>query len=280
MNRQWKKCTNCGQKGHFHKECTEPKISIGIILFRHNVFTEGRQVQYLLIRRKYTFAYTDYIRGNYDYTDFNEIVQLIKGISPTEREKILAGGDFNQFWNDIWTSSEYITEKFKKDYDVAEFKFTLLTYPGPHGTIKELFDKYPSETTGPTWEFPKGKRDINESNIKCACREFQEETDISPDEYEIRFDFSPISEEFIGNNGIHYKYIYFVAQSRDLNHEPRINEKNKHQVHEIGEIGWFTLDSVIEKITQKDGSTLHSLNSPRFTQLKTLFEKLIERYHK
>lgn len=267
--KQWKKCTNCGQKGHFHKDCAEAKISIGIILFRYNVFAKTRQVEYLLIRRKYTFAYTDFIRGNYDYTDFNEVTNLLKGISPTERENILSNNEFGYFWNDIWTSSEYITEKFKKDYEIAESKFKLLTTGmSPYGSIKDLFEKYPSENKGPTWEFPKGKRDINESNIKCACREFQEETDIPPDEYELRFDYSPVNEEFVGNNGIHYKYIYFVGQSHDLDRVPTINEKNKHQIHEIGEIGWFNSADVIERI---GGS---HLESDRFSQIKALFRKL------
>lgn len=265
MNRQWKKCTNCGQKGHFHKECAEPKISIGIILFRYNIFAKGRPVQYLLVRRKYTFNYTDFIRGNYDYTNMNEIIELIKGISPSEREKILAGHSFSQLWNDIWTRPDYITEKFRKDYEIAESKFTFLK-----NTIEDLFAKNPAENMGPTWEFPKGKRDINETNIKCACREFQEETNISSDEYEIRFDLSPVIEEFIGNNGICYKYIYFVGQSHDLNYEPTIDQKNKYQVHEIGEIGWFTVDEVLERIVTHQGST-------RFTQLKVLFEKIDSR---
>ena len=56
-------CANCGNVGHTHKLCREPIISYGIICFR---VMDDEKFEYLLIQRKHSIAYIDFIRGKYN----------------------------------------------------------------------------------------------------------------------------------------------------------------------------------------------------------------------
>ena len=52
-------CNNCGKNGHLFHTCKNPITSIGIIAFRPSA--EG--VQYLMIRRKDSLGFVDFMRG-------------------------------------------------------------------------------------------------------------------------------------------------------------------------------------------------------------------------
>ena len=54
-------CNNCGKSGHLFHSCKHPITSIGIIAFRPSI--EG--VQYLMIRRKDSLGFVDFMRGKY-----------------------------------------------------------------------------------------------------------------------------------------------------------------------------------------------------------------------
>ena len=54
-------CNNCGKYGHLYKHCKIPITSFGVIIFRMN----RGQREYLMIRRKDTLGYIDFMRGKY-----------------------------------------------------------------------------------------------------------------------------------------------------------------------------------------------------------------------
>ena len=54
-------CSNCGKNGHLYHSCKKPIISSGIICFRKN---QNRN-EYLLICRKDSLGYVDFLRGKY-----------------------------------------------------------------------------------------------------------------------------------------------------------------------------------------------------------------------
>ena len=56
--RQRVQCNNCGVTGHYFKECEASVMSYGIILLY-----QGRL---LIVRRKHTFSFLEFIRGNYE----------------------------------------------------------------------------------------------------------------------------------------------------------------------------------------------------------------------
>ena len=65
------------------------------------------------------------------------------------------------------------------------------------------------------WEFPKGRRNINEDDISVSLREFSEETNIQADEILLEFPLKKYEEIFTGSNKKRYKHIYFLAKLKD-----------------------------------------------------------------
>ena len=66
-------CNNCGKNGHLFHQCKTPITSIGIIL----VDVTSRQDKYLMIRRKDTLGYIDFIRGRYPSNNIGYIMNII-----------------------------------------------------------------------------------------------------------------------------------------------------------------------------------------------------------
>ena len=54
-------CKNCG-KNHLTNECNDLRISAGVIAYRYN---NDNNIEYLLICRRDTFGFVEFIRGNY-----------------------------------------------------------------------------------------------------------------------------------------------------------------------------------------------------------------------
>jgi 8-oxo-dGTP pyrophosphatase MutT (NUDIX family) len=99
----------------------------------------------------------------------------------------------------------------------------------------------PSAYDEPEWGFPKGRRIRGESDVDCAIREFNEETNIPRDAYIVLKNIR-LEETFEGLNGIVYRHIYFVAL---MKHSEMINLAQRFtpmQRREISGIGWKTFD--------------------------------------
>ena len=54
-------CTNCGKIGHLYHSCKKPITSLGVICFRKN----KNRFEYLMICRKDSLGYVDFLRGKY-----------------------------------------------------------------------------------------------------------------------------------------------------------------------------------------------------------------------
>ena len=95
--------------------------------------------------------------------------------------------------------------------------------------------------------FPKGRRNLRESDKDCAMREFQEESGYKKEDYNILDDEEPIEELFSGTNNIRYKHIYYLGESlREI--DLKIDKDNFNQVSEISKIKWFNFTDAYESI--------------------------------
>ena len=230
-------CNNCGNEGHLYRQCRLPVLSYGILIL-------NSENHLLMIRRKDSLSYIEFLRGKYDISNSRYIQSLLRSCSFEEQQRLLTH-DFDRLWHLLWFSngSSKQTDRMIKEYHTSKHKFEVLQPKQLPTLVKECKHPY----TTPEWEFPKGRRSNRESNLKCAIREFEEETDLTSDEYIVLDNVEPFSEEYTGSNGVRYKHIYYVALyqgTKDLS----INTDKFEQYSEIGDIGWFSLEECRGKL--------------------------------
>jgi len=93
-------CNNCGKNGHSFHQCKSPIISYGIIAFRNNPVKNNTR-EYLLIRRKDTLGFVDFMRGKYSIYNKEYILNMIKQMTNDEKRRLL-NEPFSKLWKDLW----------------------------------------------------------------------------------------------------------------------------------------------------------------------------------
>ena len=107
-------CNNCGKQGHLYHQCKMPITSLGIILFRVRdemvppppgietvEIANIKILEYLMIRRKDTLGYIDFMRGKYSIFNKDYIMNMLKQMSVEEKNS-LKTLEFNEIWKKIW----------------------------------------------------------------------------------------------------------------------------------------------------------------------------------
>ena len=233
-------CNNCGKQGHTFNQCKLPITSYGIILFRHAL----SGLQFLMIRRKDSFGYIDFIRGKYLINNLSQIKNKINEMSIHEKRRILEL-PFETLWKDMW--GETIHNQYKYEFAMSKKKFDMLKegvfFNEQLLILKDIVEFSETSWTDTEWEFPKGRRDYKERDLDCALREFEEETGISTCNLKVIENVLPFEEIYIGSNHKSYKHKYFLAIIED----EHVN-LNNFQVSEVSKMEWKTYDECLESI--------------------------------
>lgn len=240
-------CGNCGNLGHTYKRCRFPITSCGVILYKYNSNNVNNNKEdkysYLLIQRKDTIGYVEFLRGKYDEDNKDYIKKLLGTMTFDEINK-LESYDFEELWNMLWLNKNI--KHYQTEYDNSKAKFDNLVN-GKYFKLEELIKESNIQYVEKEWGFPKGRRNLKESDYDCALREFEEETGIKRENYEIMRNIKPVEEVFNGSNNIRYKHIYYIGKCKN-DFEVSVNPDNKHQAIEISNIKWFTLQESLQKI--------------------------------
>mgnify|MGYP003326939511 CR=1 FL=1 len=69
-------CNNCGKQGHMFHQCKLPITSYGLIAFRY----ANNDIEYLMIRRKDSFGYVDFVRGKYRVDNIDGINLIFQNL--------------------------------------------------------------------------------------------------------------------------------------------------------------------------------------------------------
>ena len=284
-------CINCGKDGHISKKCNQPITSIGIICIKLNnininsiikyikkiqnniemsnfekndikkikstingdlsIFMDER-IKYLLIRRRNTFSYIEFIRGKYNLENIDYLQYIIEYLTVDEKEIILQN-TFDDLWKNFWGINH---TNNTDEFNLSKLKFNKLKegfcYKKNDITffinLNVLFENTLHNFKEPEWGFPKGKRNNREKNIDCAKREFQEETNLTDNMFFI-LNNSPVDETFLASNNYRYKHIYYTAQfNNDIDSSLSIDLTNKHQLIEVSDIKWMSFNEAYKKI--------------------------------
>lgn len=191
---------------------------------------------YLLIRRRDSLGYVDFLRGKYSLSNTSYIATLLASMSGEELARLLVR-PFDELWTNLWNAQN--TRQFRLEYESAKRTFDSFRATGDIAgkTLSRYVAEVPSTWREPEWGFPKGRRSSHETELACAAREFAEETGIPTKDLRIRAGFAPEREEYVGSNGIAYRHIYYIA---DCDKDATLNATNRVQTREVGDIGWFS----------------------------------------
>lgn len=260
-------CGNCGQIGHIYRRCLLPIISLGVILYKK----KENSIKYLMVQRRDTLGYVEFMRGKYNLENINYIYDLFKIMTKTERLNIL-NYNFDLLWNNLWMNKNL--KKFHNEYANSKKKFNILK-KGCHidnnlVSLESFHKNTPIVYLEPEWGFPKGRRNIKESDKDCALREFEEESGYESGQYKIIDEIDPEDELFSGTNNIRYKHIYYVGESL-VNVQLSINKNNFSQVSEIRNIKWFTYEEARDIIRPYNKEKKDTLTRVNF-KIKNLFD--------
>ena len=222
-------CNNCGGKGHLFRTCRDPVLSCGLLLINSPTLpVVASDIQVLMIRRKDSMSFAEFMRGKYDPNDTQYVATLMKNMTLKEQASV-ATESFETLWRQLWGD-----DRQSADFLHGRDRFNQLDRVG-------LMRDNLSEYTEPEWGFPKGRRMRGETDMACAVREFGEETNIPREAYVVLRNLI-LEETFMGLNNVRYKHTYFVA----LLKQPDLVNLNQRftsmQRREISGIGWKTID--------------------------------------
>jgi 8-oxo-dGTP pyrophosphatase MutT (NUDIX family) len=221
-----------------------PITSIGIIAFR---LSGKNAVEYLLIRRKDTLGYIDFMRGKYSVYNKDYIMNMLKQMTRDEKKRLCSEG-FNKLWKEIWGNSKY-SNQYKSEEAVSREKYNILTQgirreyghnaecvSDHEYTLESLVKESEQYETWeePEWGFPKGRRNNQENDFDCALREFTEETGYDSQLLTYIQNVLPFEEIFLGSNYKSYKHKYFLMY---MDYETTLNMGN-YQTSEVSKIEW------------------------------------------
>lgn len=234
-------CNNCGKSGHLYHQCKIPITSIGIIVFRPT----SNGIQYLMIRRKDSLGYVDFMRGRYPIHNKEYLMNIIDEMTLHEKNRLL-NKNFEELWTELWGEDvgiQYRGEETSSREKISILKEGVILGSNNLYYLHDLLEQSKTNWVAPEWGFPKGRRNYQEKDLECALREWEEETGYSRSQIKIVNNLIPFEEIFTGSNYKSYKHKYYLAYMDD--DEPM---SENFQRTEVSKIDWLGFQECLESI--------------------------------
>ena len=250
-------CRNCGKPNHHIRDCYEPKTSFGIILYK---FID-RKLKILLIKRRNTLGFVQFVRGQYLVENISYIQKLFNVMTNVEIE-IIKNKSFDFLWRYLWKEVNNNSHRASYDYSNSLMKYNKLIRSRVHNIdffINNKFTNYEDQE----WGFPKGRKNKSENNIETAIREFTEETGIPNDKIKL-IKKKKFIENYVSYDNIEYKNIYFLAKYMGTDYEFCVSEDHREQYSEVSSINFFEVEqaySIIRNYSIKKKKIVHLVNN-------------------
>ena len=274
-------CDNCGKSGHNFHQCKMPIISLGIVAFTtfHIEDAESNRLnpppsdldlaleksmaisskeekcckqlvhedlRFLMIRRKDTLGFMDFMRGKYSIYNKEYLLNLLNEMTIYEKQSLLEK-KFSELWSELWRdlwsnqTGQYIQEEKMSRDKFESLNFGVINHDGHSYTLNSLIKESNecSQWKEAEWGFPKGRRNHNEKDIDCALREFEEETGYKRNS--IIENLQPFEEIFMGSNFKSYKHKYYLMKiDSDI--------RQSFDKNEVSKIEWKTYEECLASI--------------------------------
>lgn len=242
--KQYSYCINCGKVGHINYQCKLPIISIGVIAYT----VINNELKYLLINRKDSLGYVDFMRGKYALDDIQCIQEMLNEMTVEEHRNLLTL-DFDELWKQLWNIgniNKYKNEEILSKERLSKLKQGIIV-EGISYTLESLIQQCKDNWSEPEWGFPKGRRETNERDMDTGLREFSEETGYNTNNVHIIQNVLPYDELFIGSNYKGYKHRYYVGYIPS-----NIKPDTMFQETEVSNMMWLSYKDVLKKIRHYD----------------------------
>ena len=211
----------------------------------------------MIVSRKYSYNFSDFILGRWSINNYEQIINLFKNMTTYELE-LLKENDFDQIWRMFWRkehikkSYNYIMGHIK--YDLIKIGYFINDRYVNLDIISDIF--YDSSKKNSTeLSFPKGRQDFDlgfKNTIYTGLREFIEETGI--EEFIIYDKIKPYVH-IIKDNNIFYKTFYYFVEIKDISNVNNFNRDNneidKIIIYNKENINKYNFDININEITNK-----------------------------
>ena len=208
-----------------------------------------------MIQKKDSLSYVEFVRGKYDIANREYMIRLANNMTPDEKQR-LRQHTFDDVWQMLWANDMPQSKKFTSNFNDSKKKFEHLKrgfyLKLADGSIvicnlDHILDSATNQFHETEWEFPKGRRQVNECDEDCAVREFTEEAGMKRHGLLLHRDMKPFEEVFVGINRIRYRHVYYVGTPSSLESTFCLDRSNTKQCGEVRDIAWLSLEQALEK---------------------------------
>lgn len=199
-------------------------------------------VHLIMIKKRFTYAYFDFIFGKYDAKDIRGLKELFSRMTYWEKMLIMEG-DFNNMWNRLMNTNKNIRLAPRSDiescYPSKKQRFESL-FRSDQRKLREVLNN--TAIADSIWELPKGHPIKGEKPIDTAIREFREETGGTLADYDILYDCPPITQTYKSGKNTHI-ITYFLAVAHS-NWIPKLDFSSYEQTLEVECVRLVPLEQV------------------------------------
>jgi len=239
--------------------------SYGLLLVRP-VRGVSVELEYLMVRRRTTYAYSDLVLGRYSRRHMRAaqrhpdtwvaFLRAYLDMMTVEELQALRSMDFDRIWARIYSTvpDPACRLKFCADLLLNDTLAHAIDQVRPH-------NRY-------LWEPPKGRKHEWESDLDCARREFWEETQIAPTCYTLTGQCLARAWDSCGQR---YRAVYYLAWTADPQVGGRLTVAQIQRIGEIDDMRWFR---------PRDVSDRWVANSERLSQLLGAASKQIRQWRR
>ena len=131
------------------------------------------------------------MRGKYDELNKDYIITLLETMTIGEVENI-KNYSFDELWNMLWLNKNI--KQYQTEYEISKGNLQICYQIFQ---FEKILEDAEITTQKKKWGFPKGRRNLRETDYNSALREFEEETNFKKEDYSILRNIKPVEEIFV-----------------------------------------------------------------------------------